>query len=599
MTIETINNIYELRTFTFPNPTNPPTTRLPISGDIVYVKYHTNSWDGGGGFFTFIDIPGSEVNDRADDNGVIIQHGVKNNPPIINGRWVRKIDNYINVKFYGTIGALQSDDGDKIQSAIECAALNKQGSYFIKGNTVFIPNGNYLINNTLLLKSGVSILGDGMDNTVLTAGYENSNSGYLIGMESGPVIGCNISNLTVTGDGQSNGPDITQNRTKGCFFLHASTDETNTGGIWRSTFKNISIYNFNGTGIHLDGGGSTPDYKFNEPNQFLIFENVHIIRQKTASHCLQITGQQGQITFLNCLFDGITYDYIDKNTPQETYNIIKGFNVAINNELNTQPAVISFINSTFEISEYGVYVRFAENITFDTCWFETLDNAVFIDPYMDNSSSAFPSKAINIINSRFANAAGFGSLRVRNLSKYNNVPTGRCITSTGSESNIYNNYVVVSDLNTTYNSALNKNFITASANPSTPNLGIKTIGNSFQDNRLGYSQGITQNITILNENINDKYIDLKDNTIVFVTGVSGNPPIKRMTSSICAGEIIELRAENLPIKISNAKNIYLSGKTEIILNNGDIATFTKIDRPVDLYKEIFQLLSLYKSTSDV
>lgn len=597
-TIESVLNLSALRSF---NSSSSGT--VPVAGDTVYVQYHTNYFDGGGGFFNF--IPGVTKNDN---DGTIIKSSL-----IATGRWIRQYDGHINVRFFGTIGAAQPNDGDRIQAAIDYAASNFIDNYYTKGNVVYIPSGNYRIHNTLVLKDGVSIIGDSVSTTFLTAGYPNdapvpgfpspypgsTYGGYMMVMATGRVTGCNISNIGFSGHvavGENFNPDVTETKTKGCMHFEAKVGgQYGDGGLWNSTFKNINIRNFNGHGIYLDGSGEG-DGGYMAPNQLSIFENVYVNRQKSSTHSLLMEGQQGQITFLNCGLAGITYG---KNASTGEFKIIKGMNAVIRNKGYIQTAVVSFINSTFQDGEYGAYIAFAECVTFDTCWFENLDLGVTA-----SNNEYRSSKSINIINSRFANASGFGSLKVINKNPVVVGQTsGRCITTVGSEVNAYNNYVLVSDPNETgkYNPFTNNVFALglrpSGAYETAPNMGIRTIGNSFMDSRLGYTGGILQTFPILNETTSGKYVNLKDTKLVYITGVSGNPSIDRIECSVNAGEIISISTSNLPIKFGETKNIILSGKGSVIVNKGDIATFVKLDIPLNNYSEAYQLLSIFKSTS--
>lgn len=67
----------------------------------------------------------------------------------------------------------------------------------------------------------------------------------------------------------------------------------NDGGIWSSTFRNIHINQFNGSGIILEWGGGD-DYSYKLPNQDLLFEHVSVTRVKDNARCLLMQGQQGQ-----------------------------------------------------------------------------------------------------------------------------------------------------------------------------------------------------------------------------------------------------------------------------------------------------------------
>lgn len=586
--IESVMNLGALKSYA-------PNGVAPVDGDTVYVKCHTLYLDGGGGIFMFI----SSMN-GANDDGIIIKSN-----HLTNGRWIRQFEGYVNVRFYGTIGASQPNDGEKIQKAIDFAASNFTSSYYTKGTVVYIPTGDYRIHNTLVLKNGVSIMGDGMYSTFLTAGYPDdppvtgfpspypgsTYGGYMMVMDSGRIMGSNISNLSFSGHIATTGnfnPATIDTKTKGCMYFEARVNSIyNDGGLWNSTFKNIDIRNFNGHCIVLNGGG-IGDAGYMAPNQFLVFENIMALRQKDVSHTLLMQGEQGQCTFLNCSLGGMLYA---KNATNGEMKALKGINVAILNKSYIQTAVVSFINSTFQDAEYGIFIKFAESITFDTCWFENLDMAITAA-----NEGTHPSKAINVLNSRFANASGFGSLKVINRNITPGQITGRCITALGAEMNVYNNFVIVTSLvaNATNVSPFeNKAFIMGLAeNADVPNQGIRTMGNSFQDNRLGNSIGILQEIPIFNGTVN-----LKDNKLATLRVIQQNN-VNKIESSVNAGETIYIKA-NSPVTFTNSNNIYLSGNPSLTIGPTDIATFIKVDKSINNSNETYQLASLFKSTTNI
>lgn len=313
---------------------------ITILTDITLVLRHTNPKDGGGGFFFY-----NPNVTRDDNNGTII----KPNSISGNGRWVRQIDGYINVRFFGAFG-LGNDYTAAIQNAIDFASGNNVDNFVATGNTVFFPCGNYFVDN-LILKRGVCLSGECVDTGVITAISTGTTGNYMLEIDKGPIPWTNISNLSLT----------SQHPTKGCMHFKAQPPEKGqqVGGLWMSNFKNIWITSFKGHSIYFEGGMTN----YNLPNQFIILENVRATRSTENSNSLLMTGQQGQVTFLNCQFDGTN---------------IKGQNIVISGPANFSSAVVSFINCTVQSSEYGIWIDYAENITIDNCWFEDLDVAITV-----------------------------------------------------------------------------------------------------------------------------------------------------------------------------------------------------------------------------
>lgn len=570
---------------------------------IIYVKYHSHPFDFGGGFFYF-----NPLSTDDDDNGIVVEPNITLADG--KGRWLRKFDGHINVRYYGALGNRHPDDGLKIQTAIDYAA--KTHDFSRGSNTVYIPGGNYIVNNQLKLKSGVSIIGDSVAETFLIAGYENFNDDYMMVMEEGRIQGCNIANINFDGEQYtSNDWDPSPGTiTKGCMlFVATRSGLDDDGGMWNCTFKNIRIWRFNGSGIVMYGGGCDEknegcnDYR--RPNQLNVFENVYVIRQKETTFALYMWGNHGQTTFINCGFDGIKYRESGTG-PEDTFYVLKGFNVMLlgRGNITLIPAVISFINCSFQSGEYGIYMEYCESVTVDTCWFEMLDMAVTVK----TNNNKLPSRGVNILNSRFTNAGSFGSLRVDNkVYKDENIHgvyeiVGRCITSYSSEINVYNNYVCVSKIpddvepnpQATYANRFNplgKRFILALEN----NLGVRTSGNCFQDYRLGYSFGITQIFQVEEDpsDIHKGYLNLRDTKIAIVQKrEEHNHPIERISCSINSGETLSIRSSGGLIFNDN-KNIFLSGNPSLTLADGEIATFVKIDIENAIYGELYHLISVY------
>ena len=527
--INTADHLADLRTVTTFN-----------HGDLIYVKGHTAPGDGGGGFFYY------NVNlNEPDNDGVIIRPNSLGTG--VSGAWLRQIDGYVNVRYFGAFG-FATNETVQIQRAIDYAADSAKNIFIADGSTVFIPNGNYVIDQ-LTMRSGVRLIGDAPDQCILTADANSSNP-YMIVMESGPVVSIEISNLKLTSNHNS----------KGCIHFQAAFDSAgNHGGLWLSTFKNLFISNFQGHGIYLEGGAGESNFRL--PNQFLTFENVRVVRETDFTHALYMTGQQGQITFLNCTFDGKTN---------------KGQNVRMSGSDLHISAVVSFINCTMQDAEYGILMDYAQNITIDNCWFENLDIAVTAD------GSEHPCKGITVMGSRFANASGFGSLDVPNT---NPPGTGRCIDSINSEVSVMNNFVLVTDASALEPWNAHERFILA--NPG--NRGVNTFANSFAAPHLGYSHGVMQVVNVQN-GANGGFIDARNNPLVFVNG-SGTL-IQEIHSDVNAGEQVVVRA-NGTITFDNSGNINLVYRPTLKLIDGEVATFTKVDGTIGTsYREYWQLSSL-------
>lgn len=528
-----------------------------INGELYYVKGHTNLGDGGEGVFmwrtddVFIN-PNETGIYKNDNNGTILKTISIQGWTV--GRWVRQYEGYINVLYFGAFGKSQ-DYTSAFQNAINFAALNTLNDPELKGSVVYIPNGNYRVNQ-VLLKSGISIIGESIENTFIQTTVNHSVD-YMFIIEKGPIF-INISNIKLYGRNETDA---------GCFLFEAQSISTAPyhGGLWNSSFKNIQITGFKGHGIYLKGGvnGLTP-------NQFNTFENVRVGKKGDFTNSLKMTGQNGQHTFLNCTFDGFN---------SNNSNVFsRGHNVNISQDSNVTTGILSFINCTFQEADYGIYINYAENINIDGCWFENLGVAITINGTEFNSC-----RDITIQNNRFANAAGYGSLVV----SPQNIKAGQCISISNSFVNVYNNYVTVTD-----SGSLDLNpsssFLFASNNVLG---GVAISDNVFQVNKLGKTYGVMQVVNVTSPN----KIDCGRNKLVFVN--SSATIIKYIVSSINASETITIRANGGTITFDNTKNIFLTNKSTFSLSNGDVAVFMKIDNVVGDYYETYQLISVMRPST--
>jgi hypothetical protein len=103
----------------------------------------------------------------------------------------------VNAKDYRARGNARYDEDDAppIQAAIDAAAIS--------GGIVYVPAGRYFLRSSLQLKSGVTLLGGGMHNTVLMAGSANLSFIVSYGAEQCAIEGFAFQgrgSLKMTGD---------------------------------------------------------------------------------------------------------------------------------------------------------------------------------------------------------------------------------------------------------------------------------------------------------------------------------------------------------------------------------------------------------------
>ncbi|OIQ21460.1 MAG: hypothetical protein BM557_04205 [Flavobacterium sp. MedPE-SWcel] len=574
------------------------------TGEVVYVKYHTYPWDMGGGMFMWrndnpalMDISSYYSNDNDGTLIHVLEENPQNpnGPKIINqqGRWVRQYSDYINLAYFG--GCKDQYATEALQAAIDFAWYNvtDKNTPPTRGAAVLIPGGGYIINE-ITLRYGVKLMGHSIDRPVITAaipgdpGYD-FGTGYLFNIPEG-VVQIEISNLNITGNRSTNTDEIYSE--KGVFHFKAqpeNNDVNTQAGLWQSKFSNIKITGFNGTAIYSEGGAN----QYLQPNQFIIFELIHIELSNHArpdSSALKMTGQNGQITFINASFNG----YHNNKGEYHVGHVVDIGPFNSGNEGNIFPSTVSFINSTFQEADYGVVIREADNITFDNCWFERLGVSIHVNGIKKECSS------INVLNSRFLDASGYGGAPASSPNLYDK---GVCIHAINTRMTIANNYAAVSRLDD--ERILTDYFIINEGKTVTDKKGneikllvpgLEVYGNSFQDSsKLNRNFGIALVVT----SVVDKSVECKYNKFLLVNSPN-NPEINivNINSSLVESEILTLRASGGSITFNNEGNIYLTNRASLTLQEGQVATFTKIGSDGILNQQYkYQLTSLVTDTT--
>ncbi|MEM7086679.1 MAG: glycosyl hydrolase family 28-related protein [Bacteroidota bacterium] len=537
LTLDCLTNLEALRKFDV------------LENDAVFcVKGHTTVRDGGEGFFYY-----NATLIADDDDGIIIKP--KNIDQDRPGRWVRHLDGHINVNYYG-IKAGSKNRGrytsETIQRAIDFAAANTAYSqtYYGAGNTVFFPSGEYIIDGSLRLPSGVRILGE--ESTLLTA-KKDANFDYFFTMEAGKVF-ISMENLRINGNLVA---DI------GGIYLKSRPGKDGTGGLWQSRFKNINIVNILGHGIFLEGNdsmGINGPISYKTPNQMTVFENVRITRMNDSKNSLRMIQYQGQMTFINCLFLGKR----DRSSL--------GTNVYL---ANPGGNVVSFINCTIQESVYGFKLINSSNITIENCWFENLYCSVDVTG----------GRSINILDSRFSNAAGYGSEGFTGpVNLPEDIPNGSCISSEDSTVNIERNYVKVTDPDSPEAQKSTFIFGRPSTTTFTNNNNIVSRDNSFMDPRISRTVGIVQTVPVQTRTI------ILDGRTNVAADFERNSVLRKIESTVSGGQQITLKIQKTSgsgtVKIKDWEgvrrkgNISLNGERQLVLNHGQEVTFLKVDAPL-------------------
>ncbi len=560
-------------------------TVATVDNKVVYVKGYVNEGDGGEGMFLF-----KKDNTKTPNDGVIFDTEYAGPEPVLSGRWIRQYSGYMNVLYFGVRRgeSYGFSNSNRIQKAIDYATEEDVNTIYSEEAdlTLYFPNGHYFIDQSLVLKDKLRMLG--APGTMLT--NAEGNYDYMFKLSPGVVTKLRMENFIINTNEKTYYYD--ENNYGGTGGIHIKADfkkpgvAVGDGGLWDAVFRNINIINSLGNCIYLEGGelyrenGDSMIEGYKLPNQFMIFDNVRTQKMGEYTYALKMTGQNANYTFLNCEF--INAFILPAGEPP-VYKDVDGTCIYIGSvwsghsdkdKLGTN--AVSFINSGFgNYSRYGAIIRDSGNITFDTCFLEGMDYAFDI----------MNSFQINIVGTRFANAAGMGSKTERSHTG----GVGNCITSENSIVNVYNNSVFVSKIDEPI--LLQQKFISGTGN----NNVINAQNNSFMlnDQKLSHTHGImqtTQIVTIAYDN-GSNYglttgIEIGGKKLVFI---NNDGEIYRIESNVIAGETFFLRVNTDTVKFFAADtvtgipaggNLFLNGQISVTLTNGQGATFIKIDNIV-------------------
>ncbi|MGB7433841.1 MAG: hypothetical protein WBW49_00385, partial [Candidatus Acidiferrum sp.] len=305
------------------------------------------------------------------------------------------------------------------------------------------------------------------------------------------------------------------------FFLDTSSNFSS--GLWYSTFNDIYIDGFAGTGLHVRG----PSNSFAALTQWVLFNNIIVFRTRGGGNALKLEGGVFELRFVNCEFDG--------------QGIGDGTNIYIGGSgggVSGYPWSIVFEGLVSQAAATAVQIDGALNITFRGSHHEVLWGG-----YQINGTHGIPTWGLTISDSSFAGSVGSNSGAGYVL----NVTTG-----------------FASQITFTHNQVLG-----------TPDSIVKSTNLAsvvYQDNGSGGTNvPITSGITT----------QLSPAAIINIQGVhsvglnSSTTPISTIQSSLGPGEIVTFFAFDGPFTFTSGGNINLMGASSVTVN-GSI-TFVRND----------------------
>ena len=224
-----------------------------------------------------------------------------------------------------------------------------------QGVTLLLGNGSYSA-DSITLRPGLRIVGLNEIQTIIQA--KKTTTDLVALPPGGPVHNAEISSLTLSGVPGANQRAIYLNAQR-------SGPPAFHGGLWFSQFRNLKIVNFLGDNITIRGSQD----EWWGPMQWLTWENVIVWRPNDTQHyALKITGETGQIRFVNCQFDS------NSSAPPPR----NGVGVFIGQEpgAKTWPVNVEFDLVTIQGWGKAAVISHADNIHFITPHFEGDDSLI-------------------------------------------------------------------------------------------------------------------------------------------------------------------------------------------------------------------------------
>jgi hypothetical protein len=322
-----ITNVAELR------------LRVGSTGTSAELQGYYLAGDGGGGEFYW-----DSLSVLADNGGTIFQVS-----GVTTGRWIRKVNNSINVRWFGAKGDNTFDDTVIIQTVIDYCQLNSLIVLF--GDGVFLTTASLIVNKDNTTIEGY--MSSKQDGGVLTEGtvinYTGAGTAIIVGKAvsvSGAFIsGINISNLKI---------ELAQGSFAGMRVWHAL----------RSTFDKITFWGNEGAanrGLIINAGVD---------NLYSRIEVSGFGRSGNSNTALYLGAG------IECAL-GFGNDLITTTVIRDCYFHYCRYAALV-------AYFVRFENTIFESSNYGIVCTIDSQFQLDQCWFE---NNSIEDIYFANAKA--------------------------------------------------------------------------------------------------------------------------------------------------------------------------------------------------------------------
>ncbi|HXM63386.1 MAG TPA: hypothetical protein VN950_21170, partial [Terriglobales bacterium] len=246
-----------------------------------------------------------------------------------------------------------------------------------KAITIYLGPFTYSVTQ-ITLRKGLKIIGmGGSDNGTNLQSVNGENPVFVIPQTNGvPATNVLLSGFRVLGSVNNRGEDA--------FFIDASS--LLNAGLWYSTFEDIYIANFGGSGLHLRG----PNSNFGAGNQWLLINNLVVYRTVGGDNGIKIEGANFELHFTDCEVDGQAVG----NGTNIYIGGLAGGNFSF-------PFVITFRGLVSQRATVAVQLDGAQSVGFYTSHHEALSSG-----YLITNNTNIGTRGITIADSSFFSNVG-------------------------------------------------------------------------------------------------------------------------------------------------------------------------------------------------
>lgn len=446
-----------------------------ISPQVEMLGYYSKG-DFGGGLFYW-----DSASTETDNGGTIIQA-----TGVATGRWKRRIDKEVNVRWFGAKGDAVTNDYATFSNALAT------------GYNLYIPKGEYYLASTITISAPIKIYGDGIGITKLLKHSTNANNTCLdikssntlfedfeINIQSGSNVltdGYGIKLFSDTVAYQSNRANRikiqNQNNGVGIIETMITASPYTAYRPTKTYFDNIEVLDSNAIAIEVDGGNDTyfsnvlidtsrgyggveverGSGVFIKRTEGLWLDKIEALdcfagiwfQPQNAAHYIKyifisnsafdtnaqygavvstyLGGEIHSVNFNNCWFASNGAQPTEDNVDARGI-IIHGYSVP------DQLTQISFNQCRiFNNGRHGVELNSCRNISFNNC--EVSGNGNKASNTYDGIFVGTDADSLRITNTYSAPTAGFTSTQRYGINLSSNTCTGVIVTSNFTSNNL-------------------------------------------------------------------------------------------------------------------------------------------------------------------